>query len=115
MSEDRINGRVQWFNKKRGYGFINVIDPGEHNNNEYFCHYSNINTTNFKTLFPGEYVSFNLDKNDKDQIVCIDIKGINQGPLLIDNETHSIRVIPKHRLNVTEDNLNINLDNDLST
>ena len=114
MAEGRINGRVQWFNRRRGYGFINVIDEGEHLNNEYFCHYTNVSTENYKTLYPGEYVSFKLDNNDKGQIVCIDIKGINEGPLLIDNEAHSFRIIPKHRLNVSDDNLNSNIDNNFT-
>ena len=114
MSEGRMNGRVQWFNRKRGYGFILVIDPGDHENKEYFCHYSNINTDNYKTLYPGEYVSFSLDKNEKEQVVCVNISGINNGPLLIDNETHTIRVIPKHKMNITEDNLNANLNHTIS-
>ena len=34
-----------------------LIPSNELNNSEFFCvHYSNINTTNYKTLYPGNMV-----------------------------------------------------------
>ena len=98
MTENNYNGRVQWFNKRRGYGFIKVLSDDEYNDKDLFCHYSNINTTNYKTLFPGEYVSFNILKNDDGREICINITGCFGGPLLIDNETNTYRIIPKKNL-----------------
>ena len=100
MSENKYTGSVQWFNKRRGFGFIKVVDPSnELNNKEFFCHYSNINTTNYKTLYPGEYVSFDLIDNDDDRQICINITGINGGPLLIDNQNNTYKVYPKNNDN----------------
>ena len=114
MSES-INGIVQWFNRKRGYGFIKVVSDGEHYDKEYFCHYTNISTNNYKTLYPGEYVSFVVGKNESNQVICDNIRGINGGPLLIDNETHTYKIFPKKIVsNVTSENLNSDLDNNVS-
>ena len=112
MTEGNYNGRVQWFNKRRGYGFIKVISDDAYNDKELFCHYSNINTSNYKTLFPGEYVSFNILKNDDNREICINVTWFNGGPLLIDNENNQYRIIPKRNLdnNITGDS-NIDLDN----
>lgn len=105
MSEEKYTGIVQWFNKRRGFGFIKVIDPSNDlNDKEFFCHYSNINTENYKTLYPGEYVSFDLIDNEDGRKICINITGINNGPLLIDNEKNTYRVYPKGNLNDNTNN-----------
>lgn len=112
MSENKYTGCVQWFNKRRGFGFIKVVDPSnELNNSEFFCHYSTINTTNYKTLYPGEYVSFDLVENDDNRKVCINITGINGGPLLIDNENNTYKVYPKntHVNNTHVDNTHVDI------
>ena len=114
MSELRINGMVQWFNRKRGYGFIKVVSEGEHLNKDYFCHYTNIATDNYKTLYPGEYVSFTIVTNDSNKIICDNIRGINNGPLLIDNPTHNYKIFPKRNNNIITDNLNSDLDNSVN-
>tara|TARA_Y100000389_G_C17087556_1_gene329681 strand:+ start:177 stop:524 length:348 start_codon:yes stop_codon:yes gene_type:complete len=115
MSEVRFNGVVQWFNRKRGYGFIKVVSDGEHCDKEHFCHYTNIKTNNYRTLYPGEYVSFNIVNNDESKEVCNNITGINGGPLLIDNETHVYKIYPKKTTeNVTSDNLNSDLNNNVN-
>ena len=109
MSEIKYTGNVQWFNKRRGFGFIKVVDPNsELHDKEFFCHYSNINSDNYKTLFPGEYVSFNLMDNDDGRKVCINITGINNGPLLIDNEKNTYRVYPKDKFDNHMNNTNNN-------
>ena len=60
-----LTGSVtKWFNRK-GYGFINVMtSDSEHTGNDLFVHLSGINVSNggYKSLYPGEYVSFDLDK-----------------------------------------------------
>ena len=46
-------GKVKWFNAKKGYGFLIT-----ENDKEIFVHYSGLNMEGFKTLKPGQTVSF---------------------------------------------------------
>ena len=63
MSElERIDGVVKWFNSERGYGFI-LRDSDE--NEEYFVHYSYIDMEGYKTLKPGQKVTFELIETEK--------------------------------------------------
>lgn len=57
-------GTVEWFDNKRGYGFIKMDDDPE--NLEYFVHFSNIICDgSYKTLKDDERVSFTLEQTDK--------------------------------------------------
>ena len=89
--DERYTGRVEWFNSRKGYGFINDVNS----ENSYFVHYDGITVSgdNYKKLFPGEYVSFSLMTTD-DRTSCIDVRGINNGPLLTENQ-YNFRVFPK--------------------
>lgn len=49
----RLKGKVKWFNNEKGYGFI----AGE-DSNEYFVHYKNIMGDGFKQLFENQDVTF---------------------------------------------------------
>lgn len=53
-------GRVKWFNEKKGFGFIEK-DDGE----DIFVHFSAIQDTGFKTLTEGQRVSFDVEKGKK--------------------------------------------------
>ena len=55
-----MNGRVKWFNKEKGYGFI------DHSSGEdIFVHYSAIKQEGYKTLSEGQLVSFDLIETPK--------------------------------------------------
>lgn len=53
-------GRVKWFNDKKGYGFI-AADDGK----EFFVHHSSIEGQGFKSLEEGERVSFDEERGAK--------------------------------------------------
>ena len=93
-------GQVQWFDKKKGYGFIKVISEDQ-NNKQVFFHFSDIRSQNYKVLFPGEFVSMDLGKKDGKQ-VCKNITGVFGLPLLTDNEEYHYRVMPKRNNRVSQ-------------
>ena len=93
-------GQVQWFNKKKGYGFIKVISEDQHNKQVFF-HFSDIQSLNYKVLFPGEFVSMDLGNKD-DKVICQNITGIFGQPLLTDNAEYHYRVVPKRDNRVSQ-------------
>jgi cold shock protein len=53
-------GKVKWFNTRKGYGFIST-DDGK----DIFVHYSNIASDGYKTLAEGDPVSFDVVDGEK--------------------------------------------------
>ena len=53
-----MQGKVKWFNAKKGYGFIN----GE-NGEDVFVHFSQIMQDGYKTLQDGQEVTFELEED----------------------------------------------------
>jgi cold shock CspA family protein len=83
MTENNKIGRVLWFDSRKGYGFINQVNTEDN----FFVHFSGLKVSSdniYKKLFPGEYVSFNL-REENDRKVCVDVTGVNGGPLLTEN------------------------------
>ena len=78
----RFQGRVKWFNKRRGFGFILDVDNPD---NEYFCHHSAIrpNSNCWRILHEGEYVEFSIE-NGKMGEQCNNVTGLRGGPLRCD-------------------------------
>jgi CspA family cold shock protein len=54
-------GTVKWFNNTKGFGFI---EPSE-GNEDVFVHHSVIQGEGFKTLSPGQAVSFEVEAGPK--------------------------------------------------
>tara|TARA_B100000745_G_scaffold136704_1_gene89346 strand:+ start:69 stop:491 length:423 start_codon:yes stop_codon:yes gene_type:complete len=94
-----LTGSVtRWFNRK-GYGFINVItSDSEHTGNDLFVHLSGINVSNggYKSLYPGEYVSFDLDKGKDGRINCVNLTGVLGGPLLVEHSEYRYKYFQKN-------------------
>lgn len=59
-SAKMANGRVKWFNGKKGFGFIE-----QENGADIFVHHSDINASGFKSLKDGDRVTFDVEQGSK--------------------------------------------------
>ena len=93
---ERFIGCVNWFDSKKGYGFISVKTPDTDNTNkDIFVHFTSLNVdNNYKKIYPGEYVEFNIEEKENG-LCCTNVSGIYRGKLLIDNENHKYKIYPK--------------------
>lgn len=55
-----MNGKVKWFDNKKGYGFI-LAEDGR----EIFVHYTGIVSEGFKSLSEGQTVEYEISGGDK--------------------------------------------------
>lgn len=55
-----VTGKVKWFNKQKGYGFIEQKDG-----KDLFVHYTGIKGDGFKNLQEGEPVQFDVADGEK--------------------------------------------------
>lgn len=55
-----MEGKVKWFDPKKGYGFI-IAEDGK----EVFVHYTGIVKEGFKALTEGQFVSYEIGEGDK--------------------------------------------------
>jgi len=54
------DGKVKWFNPRKGYGFIATADG-----RDIFVHYSSISGDGYKTLVEGDPVTFEVVEGEK--------------------------------------------------
>ncbi|HIG40901.1 MAG: cold-shock protein [bacterium] len=54
------NGRVKWFDEKKGFGFIEREEG-----NDVFVHFRAIVSSGFKTLAEGQEVEFEVEQGNK--------------------------------------------------
>ncbi|MEA1868245.1 MAG: cold-shock protein [Thermodesulfobacteriota bacterium] len=55
-----MEGRVKWFNDKKGYGFIETDNEGD-----VFVHYSVIQGEGFRSLQEGDKVTFDIEQSPR--------------------------------------------------
>ena len=55
-----MNGTVKWFNAEKGYGFITGEDG-----KDVFAHFSQIQSSGFKSLEEGQEVTFEVAQGQK--------------------------------------------------
>ena len=60
LKEERMTGRVKWFNDRKGFGFIEV-EGGK----DVFVHHSAIQGEGFKSLKEGDTVEFEVSQGPK--------------------------------------------------
>lgn len=63
------NGKVKWFNKTKGFGFIEPEDGGS----DVFVHITALESAGLHTLLEGQRVSFNLSSS-KGRTCATDLK-----------------------------------------
>lgn len=56
-----VNGKVKWFNEKKGFGFI---EQGS-GKADIFVHFSAIQGDGFRTLAEGQEVTFEVEQGQK--------------------------------------------------
>ena len=69
-----INGKVKWFDGKKGYGFVSNTASGD---KDYFVHFSDIQTEGFKTLTEGQEVTFEIGEGKQGE-VAKNVRATNQ-------------------------------------
>ena len=57
---EKLTGRIKWFNKQKGFGFIQLDDGSE-----VFIHHSDIANKRHKNLRRGKPVHFTVEKSNK--------------------------------------------------
>ncbi len=57
---NRVQGTVKWFNGDKGFGFIS-----QQNGEDLFVHYSEIQSTGYRSLDEGATVEFEITKGKK--------------------------------------------------
>ena len=76
----RRTGRCKWFSAPKGFGFIQDLET----NDEAFVHYSCLEreSPGWKGLWPGEYVEYDVSKDDEERLTALKVRGIKNGSLM---------------------------------
>ena len=100
MTENTEVGKIKFFDHKKGYGFIEIINPeSKHVNTEHFFHFSEIQCdSSFKKVIPGEIVSLTVSpkEDEEDKTVCKNVCGLYGSKLLIDSDQYTYRIQSKN-------------------
>jgi CspA family cold shock protein len=103
-SDERLIGRVKWFNNKAGYGFVTITD-GDQAGSDIFVHHSAIGVSSqqYKYLVQGEYVEFSITptQNGSHAFQASNICGIKGGKLMC--ETRNETKIARNNYKASED------------
>ena len=110
----KTTGRVKWFNKNAGYGFITAID-GDNVDQDIFVHHSSLTVEKdqFRYLVEGEYVSFDWSLTDNEsegrKWQATSVSGVCMGPLMCEtqNEARSNREAQNEARDNAEDGSSI--------
>ena len=114
--EGLFTGQVKWFNRKRGFGFIKIIDSKNTDNTfvgkDVFVHQKNIKPkkSTYRTLEDNEYVELGLSLDDKNVTHAVNVTGIMNGTLICDAYAEK-----QNYINSNNENENNNENNNLNS
>ena len=94
----RVIGNVKWFDSKKGYGFVTILTPKlDLSDQDIFLHYTSIQSDDYKKVYPGEYIEFDITpSNDSRGPCCSNVTGVLGGKLLTENTKYRYKIFPKH-------------------
>jgi len=109
MNSDRQTGRVKWFNKKSGYGFLTVCgDSSDYKDKDIFAHFSSVHGEDeqYKYLVQGEYVEFRVveSKGEKHEFQAASISGVFGGHTMCDTHRENPRPLTRPPTRQRDDN-----------
>lgn len=61
-------GIVKWFSARRGYGFIT-----DEKGNDFFVHFSEIQTEGFRKLKTGQAVTFQIEEDEQGRLLAKEV------------------------------------------
>ncbi|CAD5207893.1 unnamed protein product [Bursaphelenchus okinawaensis] len=93
---ERWTGRSDWFNVRKGFGFVTSTMEGERGGRKVFIHYKNISEQQFKSIKDNEDVEFTVQYNEKG-LCATNLTGIGGSAL----QGHVVRpIISKNKKNL---------------
>jgi CspA family cold shock protein len=97
----RFTGRVKWFNRRAGYGFI-VQSSGDDTGEEVFVHHTSIHVSSkqYKYLVDGEYVTFSIVpmtdvSGNEGKTQAGEVRGVDDGVLMCETQNATRTNRPK--------------------
>ena len=100
VDNNRRIGRVEWYNPKRGFGFITTLigEEGKDLEDNVFVHVSNlvlneVGNQAYKKLNKFDVVEFNLGRTEDGKFQAVNITGVRNGPLPCQGTTYMPMVV----------------------
>jgi cold shock CspA family protein len=85
--ETSYHARVKWFSRKKGWGFLTIVEPGDFAGDDIFVQWRSLETVTqdsvYKYLVGGEYIDATMQlSSDGQRWEAAAVTGIDRGPLM---------------------------------
>lgn len=77
------HGKVRWFDRSKGYGFIEPISRDDTNGQSVFVHQSELKADGYRYLFGGESIEYHQKVDEQGRYKAVDVTGPDRGPLRV--------------------------------
>ncbi len=103
---ERLLGRVKWFNNKAGYGFVTITD-GTLSGTDVFVHHSAVKLQTeqqYRYLVQGEYIEMSISKVEggKHEYQAANVTGIKGGKLMCETRREIKIAVNNYRSTVPQ-------------